>query len=53
MWAGFMHRDERYTIPLDQEANKKLSKSTEEVCRAAHDKLEARLRSEERRQGHR
>ncbi len=25
-WAGFMHRDERYTIPLDQEANGKLAK---------------------------
>ena len=25
VWAGFMHRDERYTIPLDQEAHKKLS----------------------------
>ena len=31
VWAGFMHRDERYTIPLDQEANKKLAevKSTD------------------------
>jgi hypothetical protein len=25
VWAGFMHRDERYTIPLDQEAHQKLS----------------------------
>jgi outer membrane protein assembly factor BamB len=25
VWAGFMHRDERYTIPLDQDAHKKLS----------------------------
>jgi outer membrane protein assembly factor BamB len=25
VWAGFMHRDERYTIPLDREAHKKLS----------------------------
>jgi hypothetical protein len=25
VWGGFMHRDERYTIPLDQEAHKKLS----------------------------
>lgn len=25
VWAGFMHRDERYTIPLDQEANGQLS----------------------------
>ena len=24
-WAGFMHRDERYTIPLDQEAHRNLS----------------------------
>src|SRR6185369_7454833 len=24
-WAGFMHRDERFTIPLDQGANGKLS----------------------------
>lgn len=24
-WAGFMHRDERFTIPLGQEANGKLS----------------------------
>src|SRR6185369_4868380 len=24
-WAGFMHRDERFTIPLDQGANNKLS----------------------------
>jgi hypothetical protein len=24
-WAGFMHRDERYTIPLDQEAHRTLS----------------------------
>jgi Concanavalin A-like lectin/glucanases superfamily len=26
VWAGFMHRDERYTIPLDQEVHKNLSK---------------------------
>lgn len=26
VWAGFMHRDERYTIPLDPEAHDKLSK---------------------------
>lgn len=25
VWAGFMHRDERYTIPLDQEAHQKLA----------------------------
>ncbi|HEU5131632.1 MAG TPA: hypothetical protein VFT26_05990, partial [Pyrinomonadaceae bacterium] len=25
VWGGFMHRDERYTVPLDQEAHKKLS----------------------------
>ena len=27
-WAGFMHRDERFTIPLDQGANGKLSEVT-------------------------
>lgn len=26
VWAGFMHRDERYTIPLDQDAHEELSK---------------------------
>jgi len=26
VWAGFMHRDERYTIPLDEEAHQKLAK---------------------------
>ncbi len=25
VWAGFMHRDERYTIPLDREVHKRLS----------------------------
>ena len=25
VWAGFMHRDERYTVPLDQGANNKLA----------------------------
>ncbi|HVF23108.1 MAG TPA: LamG domain-containing protein, partial [Pyrinomonadaceae bacterium] len=28
VWAGFMHRDERYTIPLDEEAHDKLGKVT-------------------------
>jgi len=28
VWAGFMHRDERYTIPLDEEAHDKLGAIT-------------------------
>ena len=28
VWAGFMHRDERYTIPLDEEAHDKLGDIT-------------------------
>lgn len=28
VWAGFMHRDERFTIPLDQGANGKMAEMT-------------------------